>query len=54
MKKTAKKEDDQRMIHVRLTEETHKRLRIRVAEEDTSIQEWVAGLIIKELNKKAS
>ncbi|MCK6619736.1 MAG: hypothetical protein HUU32_04460 [Calditrichaceae bacterium] len=54
MKKTAKKEDDQRMIHVRLTEEIHKRLRIRVAELDTSIQEWVADLITKELNKKSS
>jgi len=54
MKKAAKKEDDPRMIHVRLTEEVHKRLRIRVAEEDTSIQEWVAGLITKELNKKSS
>jgi len=30
-----------RTIIVRLTNETHRLLRIRVAEEDTSIQKWV-------------
>lgn len=34
-----------RMIHVRLKPETHKRLRVRAAEEDISIQEWVEVLI---------
>ena len=38
-----------RNIIVRLSIETHKALRIRVAEEDTSIQKWVAALIEKEL-----
>jgi predicted HicB family RNase H-like nuclease len=38
-----------RMIHVRLPPEVHKRLRIRTAEMDTSIQEWVAAVVIKEL-----
>lgn len=34
-----------RLIHVRLKPETHKRLRVRVAEEDVSIQDWVEALI---------
>lgn len=41
--------DDERMIHIRLKEKLHKRLRIHVAEEDTSIQEWVTALIEREL-----
>lgn len=35
-----------RMIHIRLSEETHKKLRIRVAEEEITIQNWVADLIV--------
>ncbi len=38
-----------RNIIVRLTPETHKALRIKVAEEDTSIQKWVEALIEREL-----
>jgi DNA-binding MarR family transcriptional regulator len=38
-----------RMIHVRLTEENHKKLRMRVAELDTTIQEWVAAMVEREL-----
>ena len=38
-----------RTIIVRLTAETHRALRIRVAEEDTSIQKWVTALIEGEL-----
>ena len=38
-----------RTIIVRLTPETHKALRIKVAEEDTSIQQWVEALIEREL-----
>ena len=34
-----------RLIHIRLKPETHKRLRVRAAEEDVSIQDWVAALI---------
>jgi plasmid stability protein len=43
-----------RMIHVRLPEETHKRLRVRVAELDTTIQDWVATLIQKVLDRVES
>lgn len=38
-----------RTIIVRLTPETHKALRIRVAEDDTSIQKWVESLLEREL-----
>jgi predicted HicB family RNase H-like nuclease len=41
--------DTGRTIIVRLKIETHKALRIRVAEEDTSIQKWVEALIEREL-----
>jgi predicted HicB family RNase H-like nuclease len=41
--------DSARTMIVRLTPETHKALRVRVAEEDTSIQKWVEALIEREL-----
>jgi len=41
--------DSARTIIVRLTPETHKALRVKVAEEDTSIQKWVEELIEREL-----
>jgi predicted HicB family RNase H-like nuclease len=46
-----KKKDmtESRMIHIRLSEEVHRLLRIRVAEQDCRIQEWVTALIEKEL-----
>jgi len=40
-----------RTIIVRLSIPTHKMLRVRVAEEDTSIQKWVEALIERELAK---
>jgi len=42
---------DARLIHIRLTPETHRRLRVRAAEEDVSIQDWVAALIETGLNE---
>lgn len=38
-----------RTIIVRLSMATHKALRIRVAEKDTSIQKWVEALVEREL-----
>ncbi len=38
-----------RTIIVRLKTDVHKALRIRVAEEDTSIQKWVESLVEREL-----
>jgi predicted HicB family RNase H-like nuclease len=34
-----------RMIHIRLSEELHQRLRIQVANENLTIQDWVEKLI---------
>lgn len=33
-------QEEARLIHIRLKPETHKRLRVRAAEEDVSIQDW--------------
>lgn len=41
----------ERLVHIRLKAESHRRLRIQVAEEDTSIQEWVSALIERELDR---
>jgi predicted HicB family RNase H-like nuclease len=43
---------NERMIHIRLSQDVHKRLRIRAAELDTSIQEWVAQTVIRELDRQ--
>lgn len=34
-----------RMVHVRLPEDLHKKLRIRAAEADVTIQDWVTNAI---------
>jgi predicted HicB family RNase H-like nuclease len=46
-----KKRPMSRMVHVRLTEEIHKRLRIRAAEDDTTLQDWVTMAIQNELER---
>jgi plasmid stability protein len=46
------KETKTRMIHVRLPEDVHKRLRIRVAEMDKTIQDWVLEALQKELDRQ--
>jgi hypothetical protein len=54
-KKTSKSNNEKRngrMIHVRLPEEVHKRLRIKVAEDDTTIQDWVAAVVAIELERQ--
>lgn len=45
-------ENRDRMIHVRLSDSTHKRLRVHVAEWETTIQDWVEALIEKQLPVK--
>ncbi len=47
-----KEAETSRPIIVRLSVSTHKALRIRTAEEDTSIQKWVESLIEKKLGIK--
>jgi predicted HicB family RNase H-like nuclease len=41
-----------RMIHIRLSEDLHKRLRIRAAETDQTIQDWVVEALQTELNRQ--
>jgi predicted HicB family RNase H-like nuclease len=41
-----------RMVHVRLPEGLHKRLRIRAAESDATLQDWVAMAIRNELDRQ--
>lgn len=41
-----------RMVHVRLPEELHKRLRIRAAESDGTLRDWVAMAIKNELDRQ--
>ena len=41
-----------RMIHVRLPENLHKRLRIRAAETDQTIQDWVVKALQAELHRQ--
>ena len=43
------KEAKERMIHVRLPEAMHKKVRIRAAETDQTIQDWVFEAIKHEL-----
>ena len=54
MKDFKQKKLETRMIHVRIPEELHKRLRVSAAENDTTIQEWVAVAIRNELDRKES
>jgi plasmid stability protein len=44
-KKQAKSKPEIRMIHIRLPEDIHKKIRIRAAELDTTIQDWVLEAI---------
>ncbi len=46
------KENKKRMIHVRLPESMHKKVRISAAETDQTIQDWVGEAIINELDRQ--
>ena len=41
-----------RMIHIRLPEELHRKLRIRAAETDVTIQEYVVAVLKGELERQ--
>jgi len=41
-----------RMIHIRLPENLHKRIRISAAETDQTIQDWVVEAMQAELNRQ--
>lgn len=42
---------EQRMVHVRLAPDLHRRLRIVVAAEDTSMQNWLSGTVERAVNE---
>ena len=46
------KQAKERMIHVRLPEAMHKKVRIRAAETDQTIQDWVFEAIRRELERQ--
>jgi predicted HicB family RNase H-like nuclease len=52
MKKREKKSENERLIHIRLSEEVHKKLRVRAAQLDITMQKLVEQMIEKELGRK--
>lgn len=42
------------MIHVRLPENLHRRIRIRAAETDQTIQDWVVEALNAEISRQES
>jgi len=52
MSKRTDPQPGDKMIHTRLTGELHKRLRVRAAELDTTVQQWVVETIEKELSRQ--
>ena len=45
MARSATLRSDARMVHLRLDPEVHRRLRMIVAAEDTTMQDWLARLV---------
>jgi plasmid stability protein len=43
-----------RMIHIRLPEDLHKKVRIRAAESDKTIQDWVVQVITRNIERENS
>jgi plasmid stability protein len=41
-----------RMIHIRLPEDLHKRIRIRAAESDKTIQDWAVEALQGEIDRQ--
>lgn len=48
----SKRSDGPRMVHVRLEPDLHRRLRVVVAAEDTSVQDWMAQLVEKAVTEQ--
>ena len=53
MERKNSKEARTRMIHVRLPETVHKEVRVRAAETDKTIQDWVVDSIKAQLEREA-
>lgn len=43
----------ERMVHVRLTEDLHRRLRVLVAARDETIQDFLSSLVAREVERQA-
>ena len=43
--------NEDKQLHIRLPEEVYKKLKVRCVHEDTSMQEYVAKLIIESVRK---
>ena len=52
MKSNNDKETKTRMVHIRLPEDLHRRLRISAAETDKTIQGWVVDAIENQLERE--
>jgi len=52
METSKSREKATRMIHVRLPEDVHRKVRVRTAEMDTTIQDWVLRAIQRELARQ--
>ena len=52
MQKKNQQQTKTRMVHTRLSKELHRKLRIRAAENDMTIQDWVTLAIENELNRQ--
>ncbi len=46
-----KPSEKERMLHIRLDPDLHRRLRIIVASEDMSLQKWLTRLLIREIDR---
>ncbi len=51
-KKQEKTKPKIRMVHIRLPEDIHKKVRVRAAESDTTIQDWVLEAIREYLDRQ--
>jgi len=51
MMKNSSKQPKDRMIHIRLDDKTHKRLKIEAVHQDTTVQSLVERLILSSLEK---
>lgn len=48
----SKRQEGPRMVHVRLDPELHRRVRIIVASEDTSMQDWLERAVEKAVSEQ--
>jgi hypothetical protein len=53
MKITSKQPIGSKMIHIRLPNESHKKLRKLVIDKDTTMQDWVAKLVESKLQRES-